>query len=453
MKTVWDMIKRSFSRYFGSAWIPFIVMLCVLGAHVLYEILGRSIAVTSLLCCLFVASLIMIPVVAVYQFVKKMRVKGFINLGLFAASLVIGFFVMGYLMFWAMFGPSEDGFGKDIVIPPDMEIEEPFDVPFMTNNPAKDPECEALVAAFKNIGTEPQKNDIPVDLKVLNEFSGPNRNVLFRHLATNAKWFVTRERGKAYACRRCAVKGQWQNTLNGYYTGSTFDMWSDSRFQFRVILGPDGPVMSGPWKTKATMARVSDGQAKLRAIEDKRFAQGIESYLVLESDGAAMEIFEQSQSFARPFTPLALAQVKTELEAVLASSTVKEKGFDPALMPPQSMKDGGPELHIANGMQGGIYFIYAYINPGEPGYVYLKVFEATKNTPLSTSRIPDRSCEYVGWSTNPQQQFFHNTQITVYEGDWEVYYPGRFELWFVPDSGRPERKLIEKTFKIEGWMR
>ena len=39
------------------------------------------------------------------------------------------------------------------------------------------------------------------------------------------------------------------------------------------------------------------------------------------------------------------------------------------------------------------------------------------------------------------------------EGDWGKYYAARFEVWFDPDSGAPERKLLEKNFKIEGWQR
>ena len=104
-------------------------------------------------------------------------------------------------------------------------------------------------------------------------------------------------------------------------------------------------------------------------------------------------------------------------------------------------------------MQGGIYQVYARINPGTAGRVYLKVFEATRNTRLSAGRIAECSLEYTGWSDDPQEQFFYNTEITVYEGDWGVYYPARFELWFMPQDGGPERKLLEKIFKIEGWQR
>ena len=43
--------------------------------------------------------------------------------------------------------------------------------------------------------------------------------------------------------------------------------------------------------------------------------------------------------------------------------------------------------------------------------------------------------------------------FTIYEGDWGKPYAARFEVWFVPASGGQEKKLVEKNFKIEGWMR
>jgi hypothetical protein len=43
--------------------------------------------------------------------------------------------------------------------------------------------------------------------------------------------------------------------------------------------------------------------------------------------------------------------------------------------------------------------------------------------------------------------------FTIYEGDWGKPYAARFEVWFFPDNGGKERKLIEKNFKIEGWQR
>ena len=108
---------------------------------------------------------------------------------------------------------------------------------------------------------------------------------------------------------------------------------------------------------------------------------------------------------------------------------------------------------IANGFQGGIYDVYGFLNPGEPGYLYLKAFEVTRGTALSAERLKQDSLEYVGWSDNPDEQFFWNAHIMIGEGDWGTYYPARFEVWFVPASGAPERKLMDKVYRIEGWMR
>ncbi len=85
--------------------------------------------------------------------------------------------------------------------------------------------------------------------------------------------------------------------------------------------------------------------------------------------------------------------------------------------------------------------------------IYLKAFEVTKNYPLSVDSLKEYSNEWVGWSNNPSELFFSNTNFTIYEGDWGKPYAARFEVWFVPDSGASERKLTEKVFKIEGWQR
>jgi hypothetical protein len=85
--------------------------------------------------------------------------------------------------------------------------------------------------------------------------------------------------------------------------------------------------------------------------------------------------------------------------------------------------------------------------------IYLKAYEITNENRLSASDFKKYSNEWIGWSDDPSQLFFSNTHFTIYEGDWGKPYAARFEVWFVPDSGGPERKMIEKNFKIEGWQR
>jgi len=85
--------------------------------------------------------------------------------------------------------------------------------------------------------------------------------------------------------------------------------------------------------------------------------------------------------------------------------------------------------------------------------LYLKAFEVTKGTPLSVDRLKERANEWIGWSDDPEELFFSNTHFTIYEGDWGKPYAARVEVWFTPDLGGSDRKLMEKVFKIEGWQR
>ena len=53
----------------------------------------------------------------------------------------------------------------------------------------------------------------------------------------------------------------------------------------------------------------------------------------------------------------------------------------------------------------------------------------------------------------PQSPTLRLLSAILDEGNWDQYYAARFELWFRPDSGAPERKITEKVFRIQGWQR
>ena len=107
-----------------------------------------------------------------------------------------------------------------------------------------------------------------------------------------------------------------------------------------------------------------------------------------------------------------------------------------------------PDFALAASCQGGIYEYKATVSTEEDGEVYLKAYEVTKNYPLSVDRLKERTLEKVEKGTR-----IVGTEFTIYEGDWGKYYAARLELWFIPANGGPERKLKEKVFKVDGWMR
>jgi hypothetical protein len=125
-----------------------------------------------------------------------------------------------------------------------------------------------------------------------------------------------------------------------------------------------------------------------------------------------------------------------------------------------SVGDTTPNFQLYNSFQPGLYTYSLWTKRIEKGYCYLKAFEVTKNDPLSVDRLKERSRIDVFNSSDTLKRFDmendnNNSEsiFTIYEGDWDKPYAARFEVWFVPANGGQEKKLVEKNFKIEGWMR
>jgi hypothetical protein len=113
------------------------------------------------------------------------------------------------------------------------------------------------------------------------------------------------------------------------------------------------------------------------------------------------------------------------------------------------------DFFIYRSFQSGLYTYAVWTRKIEKGKTYLKAFEVTKNDPLSVDKLKERSIIEVNNATDTIVKFVmkNEKQFTIYEGDWRKPYAARFELWFKPDNGGKERKLLEKNYKIEGWQR
>ena len=114
--------------------------------------------------------------------------------------------------------------------------------------------------------------------------------------------------------------------------------------------------------------------------------------------------------------------------------------------------DSSTWLSVWNDVQGGIYkydFCYGALPAGE---IFLRCYEVTGNIPLSTDRIEERS-KVTTDSTSAFSRLVNHQQFTIYEGDWDDYYAARIEVWFRDAATKQERKLMEKVYRVEGWMR
>ena len=109
-------------------------------------------------------------------------------------------------------------------------------------------------------------------------------------------------------------------------------------------------------------------------------------------------------------------------------------------------------LQIWNGFQGGIYE-YDFYYPSLPaGTIFLRCFEAGKNEPLSEDGISEASSVKHAANTH-FSKIVEKRQFTIYEGDWEDYYAVRVEVWHRDSITHNEQKLLEKYYRMDGWMR
>ena len=123
--------------------------------------------------------------------------------------------------------------------------------------------------------------------------------------------------------------------------------------------------------------------------------------------------------------------------------------------PVEVIVDGFSEkecLQVWNDFQGGLYQ-YSFYYPELPdGDVFLRCFEVTENIELSTSRLRKASTvkviDHTEFGMIADKQNF-----TIYEGDWGDYYVARIEVWHKNASSGEETKLLEKIYRVEGWMR
>lgn len=109
-------------------------------------------------------------------------------------------------------------------------------------------------------------------------------------------------------------------------------------------------------------------------------------------------------------------------------------------------------LQIWNDCQGGLYKYDFYYGGLESGEIFLRCYEVTSNTPLSEDRLIEQSRVKI----SPQKQFgkvVNKQSFAIYEGDWDDYYAARVEVWFKSSETNKECKLMEKVYRVEGWMR
>ena len=387
---------------------------------------------------------------------------GPIILWLFAIPSMILFLLIVGIFIWAIFfaglWSSFPEPVKNAVIPKGMKVNKP--------NEGWEGWPEINDFALKL----PLGKDLTGEHKFAPIFNEKNREVLLRHLSTSSRWLLSEEESPLikYATMTCEPK---DNLLKSLY-----DQVNNSITVMNPIVVFDSTT---PMRTHQVYERVVGWQDynKLDYFSGRRHF-----YVDIEMDagghgyqGTNNKMFNLGETLlvitpeqgipntkVRDQLCCAIAQrVYDELKAVTESKIARRDGFDPSLMPKSSIKYGAAELKAwEKGL--GTYNIAAYANPGEDGFVYLKAFEATRNTPVNLSsdlevmnHLKRDLKQYMGWSKNPNENFLYHRECTLYAGGDSSYkFPARFELWFKPkNESSPEHKLVDAIYMVNSWER
>jgi hypothetical protein len=438
-------MKKPQTGYFNSWWLPALVYLCLLGSFATAVVVGWRL-LANVLFCLAGLAFLGLMAASIWNFISKRRRFGVINLLLIFGCGAATVFVLGFMMFASLFGPSEDGFADNLMIPEGIEIAEPDrDVTdsWGANVPKGSDEFQESIRRALTVTGDNKPNFIPA-IPSLRGASTDHPKTFRDYIEASPDWHVFIEQGNRFASRRWSYGGEPQDTLHGYISD-----FSGASFQTRCLLCLDRKQWSS-----YSVQHVQEGTKSVKP--DMSIGNQLtESRLMIECGGVWVEIFEQFENLERRVTKATVANLEKEFteflknpEAALRAARTKSRELASRL--------AGDDAHLfrlLTGMQPGIYGVAYALNPGEPGSLYLKAFEFTKGTPLSVERLGAKSKTRMTWSTDPSERFGAKAGFTIYEGDWGKPYAARFEVWFAPDSGKPERKLAERVFKIEGWQR
>lgn len=341
--------------------------------------------------------------------------------------------------------PNTDGFADELFVPSNLEIAESVSEHDFTSQAVGDLFQDALLNSLSLSGRD--DNTIKADINMLKKLYKSAPISVNRFFSASPAWRVFEKNGYRFATRRWKIGSMWRFNLHGYYSRNNTYNWLYNdvpNFQSRFTICLSGHPFA---KISNLTTTINEGQKS--SVTLLKRDQMYESHCIINADGFVLDIFEQSENKERKLTKAALSYLNYETSLLIRKTdweTIKD------ILPNGSIRIGKPSFDIL-ASQAGIYNSEIWLNPGEPGMIYLKAFEITKGSPLSTGSLKEMSNEWIGWSVNSNELFYSNTRFKIYEGDWGKPYAARLEVWFTPDSGGNDRILMEKAFKIEGWQR
>lgn len=308
----------------------------------------------------------------------------------------------------------------------------------ITYTRVKDVESELKKSRTYPEGSETLANTIVnVSSPAFQQLCETNRDGLMRHLQASPEWNVHQEGfDDIVAYRRETVDGGFRETSSGYHNHNRIQ----TRPMFRFT-NSQSNITNVPHQISgfALSFKKADPVARNVALKLKKGEQGIESYLAIGKAGVWFEFFEQSPAEKRTHTRDAVNWLTDFAEdLVAASDEIKTFGYTEDLLPPNSIRQGQPQIDLIDGT------LTAWLNPGRQGMVFLKVFDGETDKQIEERNYNHGGKESIGWSEKPNTLFQYRQELS-HLSQVPNLSTIRIEVWFRPTDGVATPIWHEKT--------
>lgn len=283
-----------------------------------------------------------------------------------------------------------------------------------------------------------------INTSILNQYDLSATKALKQYLIGNPAWDFVDHRGKTYAIRNVFNDSSVNNNI--YIQNS-----NGEKFTSRIIISFNCIAGINNQFQPSTLVPIKDS-INLQLLKSTKINSSHNSYLIVENSNFNIEIFESSKSTNRIFTKDALQQLLIELKLVIEKiEIIKTKGKIPIPQLYPFILDSS-FFSVVQNKELGNYKATASIQNNIPGYLFLKVFEAKYNSPISEKYIQQQTKKRIGWSMDKSEYFYYQTDFKILEGAVSDALNARIELWFIDFSGN-QKKLMDINKDLYSWKR
>ena len=351
------------------------------------------------------------------------------------------------------FPADPQAFWENVTVPEGIEMAEPIlsTASGIEKKMTTDTYSQALLCAAAD--SKSSRTVAVCDISALDRLYAEREDWLLRYLACNPGWRLYTRYGRLFAERRVQRGDQWhwqdwEVQLDGapdVSKGDEFDM------DFNTVESHSTICFGGLEFNWAKCK--SGGQVPLPLKQEGDDFNQIET--VCDGEKLSLDIYELTTFVTSRVVQAAFDLTQQEFMDVWNTTNWTQMK---AMLPEGSVRRGPASLEVLYQLTSrGEILNYAYqswVNPGEPGETYLRAFELSQGVELGFGKdgypahLKYETRENSGWSENPEEKFLIGSRLTL--GLKSKFCAVRLEIWFAPANGGPERKLVERVFKVKG---